>query len=324
VPPLSDWIADRIDDLAGTERALTFGDLGDVNLVLMTTDLSEGRPYRLPWRDENHWQYCTSCLAYVLPRRVVDQLGGSPGEQSCPIHSDVALRPLPGNDELPVVLAVRMSLSCPGLIASVPLCRDGRVHWFSDGGITSNFPIHFFDAMLPRWPTFGLSLQPFPAGDREEIWLPEQDASTSGAPYARLGSTRSFVMSILDTFLGWRDTMQSALPGYRGRIAHVRQGPDEGGANLFMPPETVLRLAKRGERAGQLLHDRFSQQSETDRYRWIRLRMAMREYQGLGVEAAERSAMYDELVERFEIPAALFETVLAPLVNAARPSAFVF
>ncbi|TWP44989.1 patatin [Lentzea tibetensis] len=305
VPPLSDWIADRLDDLAGTEEPLTFGDLENINLVLMTTDLSEGRPYRLPWHDENHWQYCTECLGHVLPARTVDALKGDEETQACPLHPATKLRPLPPNDKLPVALAVRMSLSCPGLIASVPLCRDGRVHWFSDGGITSNFPIHFFDSLLPRWPTFGLSLQAFPAGDDDEIWLPEQDASTSGAPYARLGSTRSFMVSILDTFLSWRDTMQSALPGYRGRIAHVRQHADEGGTNLFMPPETILRLAKRGERAGQLLHDRFSRQSETDRYRWIRLRIAMREYQALGTEVADRTAMYHDLVERFEIPAAL-------------------
>ena len=32
-----------------------------------------------------------------------------------------------------------------------------RVCWFSDGGISSNFPIHLFDAPLPLWPTFAIS-----------------------------------------------------------------------------------------------------------------------------------------------------------------------
>lgn len=31
-------------------------------------------------------------------------------------------------------------------------------NWFSDGGICSNFPIHFFDAWLPTRPTFGVNL----------------------------------------------------------------------------------------------------------------------------------------------------------------------
>ncbi|HEX7303920.1 patatin [Lentzea sp.] len=310
VPPLADWIADRLDSLAGTEEALTFGDLGDVNLVLMTTDLSEGRPYRLPFKET--WQYCEECLGYVLPGRVVEQLNGAVTGAKCPLHEHMPLRDLPEREHLPVVLAVRMSLSFPGLIAAVPLCRDGRVHWFSDGGITSNFPIHFFDSLLPRWPTFGLSLQPYPDGDANEVWLPEQDASTSGTRYAPLGTMPGFLLSILDTFLDWRDTMQSALPGYRGRIAHVRQSADEGGSNLFMPPATIRRLALRGQHAGDLLRERFQQQRNTDRYRWIRLRMALREYQELGEQAADRDALYDELLDRFEIPEALHEWFRTP------------
>ncbi|ANZ38392.1 patatin [Lentzea guizhouensis] len=310
VPPLADWLADQLDDIAGTEHALTFGDLGDVNLVLMTTDLSEGRPYRLP--SDVGWQYCDECLDHVLPRRVVEQMNGAPAGGRCPLHEHMPLRELPDRERLPVVLAVRMSLSFPGLIAAVPLCRDGKVHWFSDGGITSNFPIHFFDSLLPRWPTFGLSLQPYPNGDTADVWLPEQDASTTGTRYATLTSMPRFLMSILDTFLDWRDTMQSALPGYRGRIAHVRQAEDEGGSNLFMPPATIRKLAERGQKAGDLLRERFAQQQNTDRYRWIRLRTALREYRELGVQAEDREALYTDLLDRFAIPEALHEWFRTP------------
>ena len=67
---------------------------------------------------------------------------------------------------MPVLLATRMSLAVPGLIASVPFYErrpegsqpEHVEHWFSDGAITSNFPVHFFDALLPGHPTFGLDL----------------------------------------------------------------------------------------------------------------------------------------------------------------------
>jgi hypothetical protein len=36
--------------------------------------------------------------------------------------------------------------------------NDMQPNWFSDGGICSNFPIHFFDSWLPRRPTFGVNL----------------------------------------------------------------------------------------------------------------------------------------------------------------------
>ncbi|MGM1065276.1 patatin [Saccharothrix sp. Mg75] len=307
VPPLSDWVADRLDDLSGTTD-LTFGDL-TTNLVLMTTDLSEGRPYRLPFTEPaDAWLFCRRCLSRVLPARTVDRLGQDPTGHRCPLHDDEPVHVLPR--DLPVALAVRMSMPLPGLIAAVPLVRaepEPRVHWFSDGGITSNFPIHFFDVLLPRWPTFGLSLQPYPPGDDRDVWLPEQDASTSGTPWRGVDRVRHFATAILDTVLGWRDTMQSALPGYRGRIAHVRVGAAEGGTNLFMRPETVRALAERGREAGRLLRTRFTEDdaAKTDRYRWIRMRLAMREYRQLAAQVDERAALYRDLTARYEVPADL-------------------
>ena len=57
-------------------------------------------------------------------------------------------------------VAARLSLSFPVLLSAIPLYDEqGTQHWFSDGGICSNFPLHFFDSPLPRWPTFGLDLQ---------------------------------------------------------------------------------------------------------------------------------------------------------------------
>ncbi|TQM83437.1 patatin-like phospholipase [Saccharothrix saharensis] len=304
VPPLSDWVADVLDDLSGTTD-LTFGDL-TTNLVLMTTDLSEGRPYRLPFTAPRaEWLYCRTCLLTVLPRRTVDKLGHDATAHRCPLHPDETVHVLPEN--LPVALAVRMSMPLPGLIAAVPLVRaepEPRVHWFSDGGITSNFPIHFFDHLLPRWPTFGLSLQSYPPGDDRDVWLPEQDASTAGTPWRGIGLAGQFVSAILNTMLDWRDTMQSALPGYRGRIAHVRVGALEGGTNLFMRPETILALAERGAEAGRLLRTRFTEDdaTKTDRYRWIRMRLAMREYRQLAGQSDERAAFYRDLTARYRIP----------------------
>lgn len=114
VPPLVEWVADRIDDLAGVPRparaadryALTFGELwlgrlgarsaGDLDLLrraaadpelrvvdlrLATTDLSAGRPHTVPFRPVTgsraaggSWLFCHDCLVEVLPGRVVEQM----------------------------------------------------------------------------------------------------------------------------------------------------------------------------------------------------------------------------------------------------------
>ena len=217
-----------------------------------------------------------------------------------------------------------MSLSLPGLICAVPLYsqapresgQSGPVpQWFSDGGITSNFPIHFFDSLLPRWPTFGLNLQPFPPGPGPEqpVYIPPQDTTTSTEQWVPIESAFAFGGSILDTFLGWRDTMQSALPGFRGRIAQVRQQPWEGGSNLFMRRDTIKGLAERGRSAGVALRDRFvggdgevrGGQTQTDRYRWIRMRLAMRKYGELAHEIDDGARLYRLLAEKYEVPTEL-------------------
>ncbi|TCP55295.1 patatin-like phospholipase [Tamaricihabitans halophyticus] len=357
VPPLATWLADRIDDLAGIpvaghesgeRRALTFGDLwlgptratgaelstdewrsladspGEraINLELMTTDLNAGRPFRLPFEytedEHDRWQFCADCLRGLLPERAIRQMSevGTSGWR-CPRHVDSQLYWLPDPWDVPVILGARLSLSMPGLICAVPLYQYGRVHWFSDGGITSNFPIHFFDSLLPRWPTFGLSLDTLGSavGEAEQVHLPEQDDARAAERWSAVGSGATGLLGqILDTFLSWRDTLQSALPGFRGRIANVRQGAGEGSTNLLMPPETIATIARRGYLAGAGLVERFTETAEddeasgftqTDRYRWIRMRLALREYRTLALQARARAPLYLDRAGNYPIPAAL-------------------
>jgi hypothetical protein len=270
------------------------------------------------------WMFCAPCLEFVLPARVVRQLvaaapaGPAPG--TCERHSAVALRNLPEPWNIPVILATRMSLSMPGLICAVPLYSPATPEagqttplqqWFSDGGITSNFPIHFFDSLLPRWPTFGLNLQQYPPGPGQRgVYIPPQDTTASTEAWTPVASAFGFAGSILDTFLSWRDTMQSSLPGFRGRIAHIRQAPWEGGSNLFMRSDTIQGLAERGRQAGVDLRDRFTGpdcavvdgQTQTDRYRWIRMRLAMRKYGELAHEMDAGSQLFRLLAQKYQVP----------------------
>jgi hypothetical protein len=161
-------------------------------------------------------------------------------------------------------------------------------HWFSDGGITANFPVHFFDALLPPWPTFGLNLTGYPEGfEDEHVWLPDQGRGGHNMVWERITSMQGFLGRILGTFHGWRDTLQTTMPGYRGRIAHVRRLSTEGGVNLTMPPEVVAGMALRGCLAGRRLRVRFTEGAdsryprETDRHRWLRFRIALSEVQQL-------------------------------------------
>jgi predicted acylesterase/phospholipase RssA len=326
--PLTPWLTDLLDELAGNrDQPLTFADLWgeraaedyraalaegglsvaeqvrlrgerEINLEMMTTDLSHGRPWRLP-TDERELSFCPRELRRLFPKRVVDHLcahsnwtrrhlDGQPDETDvrCPTHPDERLRFLPLAPDLPVVVATRMSLSFPLLISAVRLYtvdydvanRPVVPCWFSDGGITSNFPIHFFDGLLPRRPTFGLNLRTYPPDHPDEdVYLPEPTGRVGRSDWRPITNLFAFGSTLVDTLQNWADRGQMTLPGFRDRIVHVSHSPDEGGMNLDMPSKRIASLATRGQRAAQLLAGTATGQRCFDwqQHRWTRYRTAM-------------------------------------------------
>jgi predicted acylesterase/phospholipase RssA len=328
--PLTPWLADLLDELAGNrERPLTFADLWgeeaakeyrvaarteerlsvaeqlrlramrEINLEMMTTDLSHGRPWRLP-TDERVLSFCPKEFGRLFPKRVVDHLciepnwtrrhiDGQPDETDvrCPTHPGERLQFLPLAPDLPVVIAARMSLSFPLLISAVRLYTIDYDRtelpvvtcWFSDGGITSNFPIHFFDGLLPRRPTFGLNLRTYPPDHpKEDVYLPEPTGQVGRSDWRPITNVFAFGSTILDTLQNWADRGQMTVPGFRDRIVHVSHRPDEGGMNLAMPPERIAALAARGQRAAQLLAGTAPAGQrcfDWQQHRWTRYRTAM-------------------------------------------------
>lgn len=343
-PPLTTWIADRLEDFAGRPAdgpPLTFGDLWNgpggnghgVNLRVMSTNLTQGRPMSVPFEDPGRkgigqYYYNPLEMRQLFPPRVVDHLLAHTPES--PAGLDLGdLRPLPRAEDLPVVVGVRLSLSYPLLLSAVPLYtvdwtrdmpseeRRPERCWFSDGGITSNFPVHFFDQPLPRWPTFAINLRkPHPDLPDVEVWMPRSNRQRGIALWNRFDrpgetSLAGFIRAIKDVAQNWMDNEQARIPGYRDRVVHITLGRGEGGINLNMPEEKVTRLADRGRRAGALLMERFATgpdwdvASNWDTHRWVRFRSTLQVLEELLVElrASYRHQVpgerdYGELVRR--------------------------
>jgi predicted acylesterase/phospholipase RssA len=261
---LTAWLHEKTQQCADLplDKPLTFGDLkGDdedlaIALQLVTTDLSGSRPVDLPLPDddaETVYYFKDGELDALLPAAVLKAIRKEPVQFVDGGH--VYFR-MPGS-KMPIVLAARLSLSFPILLSTVPLYsrgEDGREvrHTMSDGGISSNFPIHFFDTLLPRWPTFGLDLQPYP--DPKETGPKPPDIVFGPEPrppvFTAVSSVFSFARQILNAALDWRDTMQAELPGFRDRICQIRLTKKEGGLNLDMPADVVEALETRGQEAG--------------------------------------------------------------------------
>ena len=200
--------------------------------------------------------------------------------------------PLPTFD-LPIIVAARMSLSFPVLFSAVPLYainynKEGnpleRV-MFSDGGITSNFPVHRFDSIYPRWPTLAINFKgtdedgkPFRkllrANNKYTYMNPDREEGVVDIWAAmlkkdeHLTSFFAFCFSIFKSAQNWHDNAFLRLPGFRDRVVEVWLRPGEGGLNLKMKKETVIRLTKLGQEAGEKLAIRYSTLPAADEMSW--------------------------------------------------------
>jgi predicted acylesterase/phospholipase RssA len=366
----------------GRAPILTFGALRDatsrqnrepaeeLRLFMISTDLSEGVPVRFP--DQlGGLLFHEDELRRYLPERVVQHLIAH-APHSDPTHPVATLALpelskyhfLPPADDLPVVVGVRFSLSFPLLFTAVPLYRiesdaiteaheqagprilgenDLRRLWFSDGGIVSNFPIHFFDNWLPRWPTFGITLGELPVRAFEPaggpgldgavirlrpgyrsvpsnilpgaavqrgaapgvpaVHLPRPDESVA-LDWFPLENWGQFASSILATAQSNREVLQSTLPGYRERIVEIRLAKTEGGLNLNMSPATIQTLLDRGEEAGTTLVGQF----QFGHHRWVRLLTLLAELEcNLGkADAVYGTQGFEPLIETASKPASEF------------------
>ena len=267
-----------------------------LDLQMMTTCLSLRRPYVFPFRTRVfHW--CPDCWAAYFPPRIVDALRAAsteardqtrevdgvavPLDLACAHHPGTRVRLLPSAPDLPVVVGVRLSLSFPVLISAIPFQVVDRSRpagewalvevWFSDGGITSNFPIHFFDTLLPRRPTFGITLEDRdPRRPGTDVWRPDANGRGLLRRPEPLTSLPGFLASVANTMHTWVDDSVRPAPGFRDRVVEVRTGEGEGGMNLHMPAPVIASLSERGDAAAQLFED-----FDFDNHRWIRYRNAM-------------------------------------------------
>jgi hypothetical protein len=353
-PALTTWLADAIDRLAGRPEdgaPLTFGDLESkrkrrkaaenaagtpldaaITLRMVTSDLSLGRPLVFPRVGDfkgNDLLFCEKDMLRLFPARIVDYLVRAAYRSKDLKHPDCFLPEgfhyLPPGNELPVVVAARLSLSFPFLLAAVPLysirlsgylARDEASkagtdfrydpdthfskHWLSDGGVCSNFPIHFFDAWAPGRPTFGVNLADVQEGDKlpggkikqdaipmspdahaapasaysdptGEVFLPRpSQTSAVQLPWRPIEGLIQFVMAIFNTSQGYHDALQAMLPSYRERIVQIRLQPSEGGLNLTMQPATIQQMQEKGTRAGEALSG-----MDFPQHRWTRFLVLM-------------------------------------------------
>lgn len=310
-PRLFDWLDALVQYTAGLPRTrpLTFSDLkaaalpswfapdgsDGIGFNVMTTCLTLGRPFTLPFDGDALARLSprgggvglffdpVDFEKYFPPHVVTHMMAAGGPAYKTPDGKQLFAFPIDG--QLPVIVAVRMSMSFPVLFCALRLYgldRHGDVKaiWFSDGGLSSNFPIQFFDSPLPRWPTFALDLLGGGTGTpANDIFLEICDPARADDVWSSLEETKplprllSFGSAMLDAMRTWHDTTLGALPGNLTRTIGVCLPAEEGGINLNMTTPEIQNLLQLGDVAGETLSVKFAAAPDTDawkRHRWYR------------------------------------------------------
>jgi predicted acylesterase/phospholipase RssA len=339
-PSLVEWLHEGIQAAARKtlDQPLTFRDLWEapggpiqasapaaartqktrsIDLRMITTNLTLGRPYGLPLDDAtSRLFFKAKDLKPFFPESVINHLMRhskryKPAGPEDPPRSrrTRSILELPVAD-LPIVIAARLSLSFPVLFSAVPLwtidyepkrkARRVRRCRFSDGGICSNFPIHLFDAAIPRWPTFGISITTRSIFRKEPfVWLPRLHYQGRGDCWNRFDDQRTlntaksltrgkevppltrlgmFISSIVFSAKDWDDETAMRMPGARDRVVRIYTEKGEGGLNLKITGDDIMRLASvYGQPAGKELVEKFIDCSDNktpsvgwNEHRWVR------------------------------------------------------
>jgi hypothetical protein len=318
-PPLTDWLHVLVQRIAGRtlDAPLTFGHLwaaapppwlgnvpagssGSIDLRMVTTCLTLGRPIELPHELEAlRLSFVPDELLRYFPEAIVRALGW---DGLATTRNEYV--PLPASSEWPIVFAQRLSMSFPVLFCAVKLYAqdaDGKWQavWFTDGGLSSNFPIHLFDAPLPHWPTFALDLlgggrnattaPPRVQGKNDpytprQVFLEIEVPPNEIAPWSTFDSSNpllevaSYFAAMIDTMQNWQDRLLASLRDNASRTVGIRLEPDEGGLNLNMTPEQIDDMLARGDTAGEYLVHQFAPGSTAqawDNQCWERYRATL-------------------------------------------------
>jgi hypothetical protein len=296
-PALTDWIHHALQDIAFGDpdhpAPLTFGNLDGpdpaqprIHLRMVTTNLSMRRPHTLP-RLGVPAGFSPERWARLFPAPVMAHLVATSKDWGP--EESAGYRTFPQAADLPVLVAVRMSLSFPLLFTAVPLAiedtelfsvvrrlggtpaRHVRTVYFSDGGISSNFPIHMFDSLLPTRPTFAFSLEQLLWDEdkvKRRVILPSDASQGMGVQIATIGDLKAFGWQVLNSAKDWQDQLLSEISGQRERIARIYLTDKEGGLNFNMRPALSRRLMAWGYEAGRMFA---SGDFDFDEHKWRRL-----------------------------------------------------
>lgn len=246
---LTAWLHAAVQDIAGTDKVLTFADLAarDIDLRMVASQISLARPVFLPELEHPMW-FEPAAWRRLFPDAVMAALAGTNDPAA-------ALWRLP--DDMPVIVALRMSLACPGLFEQVPVYAEpltapdpARRLYIGDGGLTVNFP---FDLFLGNGePTLAIDLESLAPGETRRVWRIDEEYDWP-VRFTRLPGPLAFCWSLFRNMREGQNRAASRRPRDGLHVFRIGLRPSEGGMNLDMTADQAAALMAHGAAAGDYI-----------------------------------------------------------------------
>jgi NTE family protein len=167
-----------------------------------------------------------------------------------------------GKDNVPVALAVRMSI--PVFFEPVPLVNQytGREHTIVDGGMLSNFPVWLFDApqgQVAKRETFGLKL--IQKDTRSQLVPQNFDLKSEFMDMLKKSETLGYFWSLVETMMEAHDRFYIEQEKFDKTIDIDTRGV--GTTEFSLSPERKNELYESGREEAKKFLDRTESETTT-------------------------------------------------------------
>ena len=241
-----------VDQLWGQSDAWSNG--RDIDLVFTTTNLSQQLPHQFPFleRADSRLYFTREDMERVLPKPIVDYMVG--------LYDQTG----------PDITGGRRA----AYAQSAVLEQGGRR--FYRLPMPQHLPVLLGVRMSMSFPLLISAVKLYEGSTRRARHKADIDG----------GGALAFLNAIIDSARNGYENELVTMPGQRDRIVTVLLDPKtEGGLNLDMPPEVVLRMSSYGARAADELIARYDPASTAEmnwaNHRWIRMRGTLVGMEGL-------------------------------------------
>lgn len=241
---LSEWISDAICEISAKDSIIRFKDFEDagIGFRLAISNLNNGSGMVLP--NENlTLKFDKHEFAKLFPQNTMQYL------EKIQKEPQSAMWDLPMGSEMPILVALRISASCPALFEQIPFHTDKQKIYLSDGGICMNFPFDIFQNDVNQ--SIVIDLQTIHQEyEGERVWDIKEEATTH---LVKINGLFSYVWELVKTMREGHAKHQIYALGDNFHCFRIGLKPHEGGMNLSNHYAVLDEVIEIGRSAGAIV-----------------------------------------------------------------------